>query len=114
MQGDRTLGVAEMLPQVAFNDLDGEAQAKWAKEMTHTSTALFTSPSAHEPWAQGTSCGYIFCSEDNALPPPVQQQMAEQLGPEPATVTLRAGHCPFLSIPDQLVEAVQTLEARLR
>lgn len=103
-----------MLPQVAFNDLDGEAQAKWIKEMTHTSTSLFSSPSAYEPWTKGTKCGYIFCSEDNALPLPVQQHMAEQLGPEPATVTLKAGHCPFLSMPDQLVEAVQTLEARLQ
>ncbi|KAK8035600.1 hypothetical protein PG993_010595 [Apiospora rasikravindrae] len=114
LQGDRVVGVPEMIPQVAFNDLVAEEQAKWTKEMTHTSTALFATPSGHEPWASGTPCGYIFCSDDNALPFPIQQQMAAQLGPEPKIVTLKAGHCPFLSIPGQLVDAIKTLEAQLQ
>ncbi|KAK8066780.1 hypothetical protein PG997_013527 [Apiospora hydei] len=114
VQGDRVVGVPEMLPQVAFNDLASEEQAKWAKEMSHTATGLFATPSGHEPWASGTPCGYIFCSDDNALPFPIQQQMAAQLGPEPKTVTLKAGHCPYLSIPDQLVDAIKTLEAQLQ
>ncbi|KAK8136089.1 hypothetical protein PG984_004029 [Apiospora sp. TS-2023a] len=113
IQGDRVVGVPEMIPQVAFNDLSGEEQTKWAKEMTHTSAALFATPSGHEPWASGTPCGYIHCSDDNALPFPIQQQMVAQLGPSPKTVTLKAGHCPYLSIPDQLVEAVKALEAQM-
>ncbi|KAK8040775.1 hypothetical protein PG994_013782 [Apiospora phragmitis] len=114
IQGDRVVGVPEMLPQVAFNDLVGEEQAKWAAEMTHTSTALFATPSSHEPWASSTPCGYVFCSDDNALPFPIQQQMAGQLGSEPKTVTLKAGHCPFLSMPGQLLEAVKTLEMQMQ
>ena len=108
------LGVPEMLPQVGFNDMAPEDQAKWAAEMTHTSAALFATPSSHEPWATATPCGYIFCSDDNALPFPIQQQMAEQLGPNPKTVTIKSGHCPFLSTPGQLLEAVKTLEVQLR
>ncbi|KAK8100061.1 uncharacterized protein PG998_008550 [Apiospora kogelbergensis] len=113
IQGDRVVGVPEMIPQVAFNDMAPVEQARWGAEMTHTSTALFATPSSHEPWATATPCGYIFCSDDNALPFPIQQQMAAQLGPAPKTVTLKAGHCPFLSIPAQLLEAVKTLEAQL-
>lgn len=103
------LGDAEALPQVAFNDLSGEEQARWSKEMTHTSIRLFASPSGYEPWANGVACKYIFCSQDNALPFPIQQQMAAQLGPSAATATLDAGHCPFLSIPDETIKAIKTV-----
>lgn len=106
-------GVAELLPEVAFNDLDAEGQAKWAKEMTHTSAALFATPSGFEPWANGVPCGYIFCELDNALPLPIQQQMASQLGSEPVVASVKASHNPFLSVPDELLKAVQTVESRL-
>ncbi|KAI5457672.1 alpha/beta-hydrolase [Mariannaea sp. PMI_226] len=111
IQGDRVSGNLEMLPQVAFNDLNAEDQAKWVQEMTHTSAALFATPSNYEPWANGVPCKYIFCSNDNALPHPIQQQMALQLGPEPRTATVEAGHCPFLSVPDKLLVAIQAVEA---
>ncbi|KAK7954191.1 hypothetical protein PG996_015077 [Apiospora saccharicola] len=88
VQGDRVVGVPEMIPQVAYNDMEGEEQTKWAKEMTHTSAALLATPSGHEPWASGTTCGYIHCSDDNALPFLIQQQMVAQMGPSPKTVTL--------------------------
>ncbi|ORY58149.1 Alpha/Beta hydrolase protein [Pseudomassariella vexata] len=114
IEGDRVTGVAEMLPQVAFNDLSAEAQEKWGKEMTHTSIQLFGTPSSYEPWANGVPCAYIFLSDDNALPYPVQQQMAAQLGPEPISVTLKSSHCAYLSIPDQVVSAVQDIESRLK
>lgn len=103
------VGDAAALPQVAFNDLPAEDQARWAKEMTHTSIRLFASPSGYEPWANSVACKYIFCTQDNALPFPIQQQMAGQLGPDAATVTLDASHCPHLSIPDKVVEAIKTL-----
>lgn len=103
-----------MLPQVAFHDLSPEDQKKWIKELTHTSAALFATPTNYEPWSNGVKCGYIFLSEDAALPPPVQQQMAAQLGPDAATVTLKASHCSHLSIPDQVVQAIVDLETRLK
>lgn len=34
-------GNPDMVPQVAFNDLAGEEQTRWAKELTYTSSALF-------------------------------------------------------------------------
>lgn len=55
-------GKPELLPEVAFNDLDTEAQSKWAKEMTHQSAALYAVPSKYEPWTNGVPCGYIFCT----------------------------------------------------
>jgi uncharacterized protein YlzI (FlbEa/FlbD family) len=33
--------------------------------------------------------------------------MASQLGPDATTFTLKSGHCPFLSVPDEMVEVVE-------
>ena len=98
-----------MFPQVGFNDMSPEDQARWSKEATHTSAALFATPSGYEPWASGIPCSYILCSDDNALPMPFQQGMVQQLGPEPRTATLKSGHCPFLSMPDDLLKALETV-----
>ena len=104
-----------MLPQVAFNDMPDEAQqAQWASQMTHTSAALFATPSSYTPWTEGVPCAYIHTSIDNALPLLVQQQMAMQLGPDAPSVTLESGHCPHLSMPEKLVESIKDLEGKLK
>lgn len=114
LREDRVQAIPELLPQVAFNDLDGPAQARCCSEMTHTSVRLFTTPSAYEPWNQGFKCAFVFCSEDNAIPISIQRQMAAQLGSdETLTAELKSGHCPFISVPAQLLDAVKTLERRL-
>ncbi|TLD10677.1 hypothetical protein PgNI_06669 [Pyricularia grisea] len=111
---DRVLANTALLPQVAFNDLDDPTQRRACKDMTHTSLKLFSSPSSHEPWSNGVKCGFVFCSEDNAVPLPIQQQMAAQLGPECITATVKAGHCPFISVPQQLLDAIESVSGRLR
>lgn len=98
-----------MIPEVALNDLSPEEQTKWAAEMTHTSAALFAAPALYEPWANGIPCSYIFHTEDNALPLAHQQGMAQLLGPDAKTAMLNAGHCSFLSIPDDLVKAIESM-----
>jgi hypothetical protein len=98
-----------MFPQVGFNDMPAEEQARWAKEATYTSAALFATPSGYEPWASGVPCSYVFTADDNALPLMYQQGMSQQLGPEPRTATLKSGHCPFLSMPDELLKAFKSV-----
>lgn len=102
-----------MLPQVAFNDLDPESQARWAMEMSHTSAAFFSAPSCVEPWNDGVPCAYIHNELDNALPLCIQRQMAEQLGPCSVTESIKAGHCPHLSMPNELAATVQGIESQL-
>ncbi|KAF7556999.1 hypothetical protein G7Z17_g1008 [Cylindrodendrum hubeiense] len=109
LMDDRVVGNPDMLPQVAFNDLEEVAQRIWSKEMTHSAMGLFTTPSSFEPWSNSIPIAYIFCTEDNALPYPVQQQMSLQAGPDLAFVNLRASHCPFLSVPYRLFEAMETM-----
>ncbi|KAI1865036.1 uncharacterized protein JN550_008582 [Neoarthrinium moseri] len=113
VEGDRVRGVPAMIPQVAFNDMDEGSQQEWTKEMTHTSISLFVTPSAYEPWADGVPCGYIFCENDNSLPLPVQQQMAALIKSTTCTATIQSGHCPFLSKPDDLLEALRGIELNL-
>jgi pimeloyl-ACP methyl ester carboxylesterase len=56
---------------------------------------------AHPAWHRHPSC-YVVCSEDKALAPPIQREVyavrAQQV------VTLRSGHSPFLSLPQQLAQ----------
>lgn len=96
-----------MMPEVAFNDMSADKAAYYLDRCSHSSTSVFATPSTFEPWANGIDCAYVYCTDDNALPFPIQQQMAQQLGPEPVTWSLKAGHCPFASIPDQLLEVVK-------
>ncbi|KAI1407665.1 alpha/beta-hydrolase [Hypoxylon sp. FL1857] len=112
-QGDRIFLRREILGDALYDDLDEESQAKWAQEVSHTSVAVFEGVSQYEPWFEGVPCGYIFCSEDHALPLRVQQDMAAQLGSEPVTATIKAGHCPFLSVPDELVTVIAKVEGEL-
>lgn len=92
-----------------MNDLSPEEQKKWGKEVSHTSSALFAGVSEYEPWNEGIPCAYIFTEYDGALPYTLQQQMATQLGPDALTVTLKAGHCPFLSTPTEVLAAVKNI-----
>ncbi|KAL2066213.1 hypothetical protein VTL71DRAFT_2284 [Oculimacula yallundae] len=113
VQGDKTLAVGSMMRDVVFNDMTDEQVAKYAKMTSHSSTSVFTTPSTFEPWSNGITCAYIFCTEDNALFLPIQQQMVQQLGPDPVTWSLQAGHCPFQSIPDQLLEVMKKAADRI-
>jgi len=107
------LGVPSMLPEVAFNDMTPSEQERWSKGMTHTSVALFATPSGYMPWAHGVPSGYIFCTKDNALPLAMQQQMASQLEPAVVKTSINSGHCPHLSMPDDLVAAIGGVKADL-
>lgn len=73
------------------------------------SAVLFATPAKYEPWANGIPCAYLFTTEDNALPYPAQQGMAQQLGPGAKTAAVKAGHSPFLSVPLELVKAIESV-----
>ncbi|RDW68055.1 hypothetical protein BP6252_09451 [Coleophoma cylindrospora] len=106
VEGDRVSGVAAMMPQVAFNDIPEEKMAEYGAQMSHTSALVFATPSTYEPWANGLPCTYIFLTDDNALPYPIQQQMASQIGPDAKTWSLKAGHLPHLSMPSELAKTI--------
>lgn len=101
------------MPQVAFNDLSAEKTTLYISQLTHSSAVVFATPSTFEAWTNAIPCAYIFCSMDNALPLPIQQGMALRFGPDAETYTLQSGHCPFLSIPEELLEVMEKASAGL-
>ncbi|KAI1767961.1 alpha/beta-hydrolase [Hypoxylon sp. FL1150] len=113
VQGDRYFLRKELVGPSLYNDLDSESQKKWIDETSHTSAVLFQGVSTYEPWAEGVPCAYIFCSEDKAFHMTTQIQTAARLGPEAVTATVKAGHSPFLSVPDELVAAVTSVADKL-
>jgi pimeloyl-ACP methyl ester carboxylesterase len=107
-------GDVSMIRQVVFNDILEEKIPLFASQLSHTAASVFATPSYYEPWANNVPCAYIYCTEDNAIPLPIQQQMASQLGPHASTSSVKAGHCPHLSIPDELAKVIeQTIDAGL-
>ncbi|KAH7129122.1 Alpha/beta hydrolase fold-1 [Dactylonectria macrodidyma] len=110
MMDDRVLvNNTDASAEIGLNDLDADARKIWSKEMTHSALGLFTTASNFEPWANSIPIAYIFCTEDNAITYPIQQQMALQAGPDLAFANLHAGHCPYISVPYDLLEAVETI-----
>lgn len=93
------------MPDVAFNDLPAERAAQYTSQMTHTAASVFRTPITYEPW-QDIPCTYIMCEDDHALPLAYQQQMASMMSGV-TTFKIKAGHCPFLSVPEKVVEGLE-------
>lgn len=105
------IGDAKVLPKLALHDLSPAAREEAMKYMTHTSTVLFSGESEYEPWNEGIPCAYIVTKQDGSLPAALQEAMASQLGPNGLIVNVEANHCPFLSVPEELLAAVEKIVA---
>lgn len=97
---------------VFYNDLSPEDAQKWVEQLTpHPSTAQGT-PVEHEAW-RDIPLAYIYCELDAALPIFHQKHMVERVEKQGKTVltfSLKSGHSPFLSMPDEVVKAVQQVD----
>lgn len=111
IQGDRVTGNPEMVRELAFTDCSPEDTQKALRETSHTAAVLFVGKSEYEPWNEGVPCAYILTKQDGCVPFALQQKLAEQLGPNALTVELDANHCPYLSMPDQLLSTVEKIVA---
>lgn len=60
-------------------------------------------PALHH--APNLPCAAIICTDDRAIPPAYQAQMAEGM----AQTVLASGHSPFLSMPDRLAECLSAV-----
>ena len=97
-----------------YNDLSLKQQAKWTSRLVrHPTKAQFEPPKRQKlavAWRR-IPVTYLFCKEDQALPLPVQEMMVNRI--EDAAGELKvdkkyceAGHSPFLSMPDRVVDIV--------
>ncbi|KAL8372154.1 hypothetical protein RB595_001786 [Gaeumannomyces hyphopodioides] len=68
-----------------------------------TATA-FEEPSRYAPWKNGFNVGYIFTTEDVAVPFSFQQAMFSQFPAGSFTATMETGHSPFFNEPKELAD----------
>ncbi|KAG8169188.1 hypothetical protein KVR01_001937 [Diaporthe batatas] len=111
VDGDRITVDPDVVQELGYSDLPPEERQKWSREMTHTSAALFAGASEYEPWKDGVPCAYILTEDDGALPYALQQQMAAQLSPEEPKILIKANHSPYLSVPAELLTAIEKILA---
>ncbi|KAF5011076.1 hypothetical protein FDECE_2815 [Fusarium decemcellulare] len=92
--------------QVFYHDMDEEAQKKTIAALQHQSAPVFTGTVTYEPW-HDIECMYFFCDDDQALPLPIQEQMAQMLGSKALSFHTKASHSPFLSQVDDVVKGLE-------
>lgn len=95
-----------------YSDLTEGKQRHWsAKLVRHPTIAQFDPPAKKVDGAwRETPVSYLICDGDQALPPSVQEMMIERIEKAGGLTVTRyhceAGHSPFLSMPDRVVEIV--------
>lgn len=97
--------------EYGFHDIPPVDRELWTSRLTHTSIAVFSGASTFEPW-HVTPTAYIICEEDRALPPPIQEQMAEMLSTK-WIYRLKSSHSPYLSMPDKVADILEELAGKV-
>ncbi|TDZ26195.1 hypothetical protein Cob_v001372 [Colletotrichum orbiculare MAFF 240422] len=118
MKFEETGHVYAQTPEdIFYHDVEPATQEKAIAALQHQSAPVFADVVDHEPWHTIDSCYYI-CTEDKAIPLPIQEAMASSLGPNGFSLTIKASHSPFLSVPEELSEgldkAVKIGQERIR
>lgn len=96
-------------PDIFYNDLPKDEQAYWFSQLKTHSLATLQSPTTGASWKTIPS-SYLFCEQDRALPPSVQEILideAKEKGASIDVVRIDAGHSPFLSKPKETVDWIR-------
>lgn len=92
-----------------YGDLSEEEAAKWTHLLRPQSLQVFLSKSTHAAW-EDIKATYIHCQNDQAWPIAKQKFVVQGLGSQNFdTVTLKASHSPFLSMPEKVSEIIRTV-----
>ncbi|KAI6756004.1 hypothetical protein HG530_011740 [Fusarium avenaceum] len=97
---------ADTPESVFYHDMEPEDQKRAIAKLKHQSRQVYVDVATYEPW-HDIECFYFFCDDDQAIPLPVQQGMAAQLGPDAASFHSKASHSPFLSRTHEAVEGLE-------
>jgi pimeloyl-ACP methyl ester carboxylesterase len=95
--------------KVTFSDLPFEEGLAFAKQMPEHSATSFGGPLTY-PGYKHVPVSYLLCEEDMTVPPEMQQRFIDLLEKESEGKVVvskcSAGHCPQLSQPDVVIEAI--------
>ncbi|KAJ5132496.1 hypothetical protein N7448_006654 [Penicillium atrosanguineum] len=95
-----------------YNDIDSATAAELAKGNVTQNWAAATGSVSEAPW-RDLPTTYVYCTKDLAITLPLQKMMVEDAvasadgAVEFVTEDLDSGHCPFLSMPDELANIVK-------
>ena len=87
-----------------FGDLPDAQAEKWTKRLKHHPARNYHSKTTHEPWKY-VPCVYLKCADDATIPVEVQSVLASKI-PDCEVEVCYSGHCPFLSQPTKVVQAI--------
>ncbi|KAJ5825734.1 alpha/beta-hydrolase [Penicillium riverlandense] len=108
--GDGTV-FAKNAPESFYNDLEPETAEEFARgNVTHNWGAAL-GPMKGAPW-KDLPTTYVHCTQDMAIMHPLQQSMVQDAvnaGGKLIVETIDAGHCPFLSQPEEIVRIVSQM-----
>ena len=94
---------------ILFNDIDDTAATPLVDGLVPHSTAAFESKVSAPAWAEDAYKGrlaYLRTTKDEAFPSHAQDHAMQSSGVEWAVNDLEAGHAPYASCPERVVEAV--------
>jgi pimeloyl-ACP methyl ester carboxylesterase len=103
-RGDGSLMITEDVErarQALFADLDADRAAEAHRQFVLQSAASFASASTARARSHPTT--YILCTEDEAIPIEAQEAMSASAD---STIRLQSAHCPQLSQPRELAQAL--------
>lgn len=88
-----------------YNDLPRSQQEHWVAELKQQPAGAQLTPLTYVAYRyHPVSC--LFCENDEALPLEAQKMMVAGCGVDVQKFTCIAGHSPFLSQPDVVLEVV--------
>lgn len=94
---------------MSFSDIPREEALPFARRMTKHSAASFANPLTYAGY-KDVPVSYLLCEEDLAISPSVQKagiELIERESGRPVEVTsLKAGHCPTFSKPQEVEDWV--------
>ena len=108
-QGDFMSHVVEESAKLTFSDLAFEEAKEWVRKMPYHSSRSFDGKLTY-PGYNHIPVSYIFCENDAILPGTFQRGVIESLeresGKKVDVQILKTGHCPNVSAPQELADAV--------
>lgn len=98
-----------------YNDLPEEEQAHWIAELQPCPAIAQMTPITHAAYLHHPTT-YLYCENDGGLPLEVQKMMVSRICQETGIVidtkSCTAGHSPFLSQPDVVLQVVEEVCSR--
>ncbi|PLB44793.1 alpha/beta-hydrolase [Aspergillus steynii IBT 23096] len=102
---------AKNAPDSFYNDIEREKAECLARDNVTHNLAAAMGVMTHAPW-KDIPCLYVHCAKDLAIRIGLQEGMvkdAMENGARLATTTIQAGHCPFLSRPEELIQIIESV-----